>query len=833
MNQVLPGSGFFGPQHRALAPELPYWEILDGVMWLADGRLEVGLQLSLPSLTFESEAALAQLMHGVRGLLRNGVAENQRMRVVAEATTPSAQALEPYQRSLAVENRALSLLHQSQCQLLQNDRKERLVHWNLYASVTLGRPTPRYTSRSPQDPLLSKAQRLRAALVAQANFAGFKARGLSGQEIFELCFRYFNPGQQNTLLAPYQPTWQRFSPQQMQRYQHLAPPTLRDSLLKSAIHNTALDYLQVGGHFVGILSLASTPNSTHFNMVQRLLQSHHRAFFVADFFHEPQDKALRKLKDTARMADAAASSSEIYVDSDQQQAAEEAERMAYDTRKSGQHHFKVAASLVLLSPHLEELRERMAQALSASSQIDGAPFKPLSYGLFVPYKRLAPFSGALFPKHIAVLEANAADFFPLPAPWQSHHAPVAVFETRWGNLVAFDPFHPLVPNYNGLVVGGSGSGKSATVQRLIKEFLKQPGHQVFVVEPKSTYSHFTQLLGGTVFAFDPSGPHRINPFDLPLGHTMPSPQKLANLIQILRAMLGPSLPQHLSLENALLAQALRVAYAAQKQTLLQADGSQHTEFSPPTLSQLTHALRTLDMLDHNPLADEEKRLAKELSKRLEPWTKQNPAGRILDGLTNLDLERNLVFFDTSRLGAYPGLEAVATLILSELIYNRTESKTQPTLVFLDEVWKLLAVPEAAALVAELYRLARARNMGVWAITQSLQDFGHEAAQSILTNTTHHLLLPTPGEEELMVKLLRLPSESQKLLELHRVSNVFTEALLFVRQEGRLSGDIVRIRLSPLERWLYSSSPFDVEQRQRILNRPDPLAALQKLAEENP
>lgn len=794
-------------------------------MLLSDGRLEVGLKLTLPSLTFAHEQSLLQLMQGIRGLLRQGIAENHRLRVVAEAAPLPVAALEAYRQSLHTANPALSLLHQHQVQQLDRMRTTHLVQWRLHASLVTGRRTPGYTSRTPNDGLFQQAQRLRSALVAQANQAGFLASSLSGQEIFELCFRYFNPGHQGIPLAPYRPTWQRFSRQQTRQHEQLAPPTLRDQILKTAIHNTALDYLQVGGHFLGILSLASSPNHTQFNMVQPLLALHPRAYFVVDYFHEPHDRALRRLRDTARMADAAAGSTEIYVDSDQQQAAEEAERMAFDTRKSGQHHFRVAANLILLAPTLEELRTAMSQALSASSQIDGSPFKPLSYGLFVPFKHLAPFGGGIFPRQIGILESNAADFFPLVAPWQTHHPPRTLFENRWGSPLAFDPFNPGAANHNGLVVGGSGSGKSATVQRLIREFLKDETHQVFVVEPKSTYRHLTQVLGGSVLELTPGGTHRINPLDLPDGQHTPSPAKLAHLNQILRAMVGSSPPQQLPLENTLLSQALRNTYAAQRQVLL---GNQE-QFTPPTLGQLVHALRSLEMLDQNPLGEEERRLAQQLARRLEGWTGLNPPGTLLDGPTNLNLDAPLVFFDISGLSAYPGLDVVATLVLSELIYRRTEHRSRPTLVFLDEVWKLLAIPEAAALVSELFRLARARCTGIWAITQSLADFSTSVAQSILTNTTHHLILSTPGEEELILQQLSLPAHSRSLLHLAHSRREYTEALLFTRETGRLAGDIVRIRLTSLEHWLFSSTPSQVQQRQERFDRLGPLLALQQAA----
>jgi conjugal transfer ATP-binding protein TraC len=827
VKRQLPHSGFFGAQHRPLAPELSYWEILDHAMLLSDGRLEVGLKLTLPSLTFAPEQSLHSLMQGIRGLLRQGVAENHRLRVIAEAAPLPPTALEGYHSSLHTSNPAAALLHHQQVQQLERLRSAQLVQWRLHASLVTGRRTTGYTSRTPNDSLFRQAQRQRSALVAQANQAGFLARSLSGQEIFELCFRYFNPGHQEIALAPYQPTWQRFGARQTRQLEQLAPPTLRDQILKSAIHNTALDYLQIGGHFLGILSLASSPNLTQFNMVQPLLTLHPRAYFVVDYFHEPHDRALRRLRDTARMADAAAGSTEIYVDSDQQQAAEEAERMAFDTRKSGQHHFRVAANLILLSPTLEELRTAMSRALSTSSQIDGSPFKPLSYGLFAPFKHLAPFGGGIFPRQIAVLESNAADFFPLVAPWQTHHPPRALFETRWGSPLTFDPFHAGAANHNGLVVGGSGSGKSATAQRLIREFLKDETHQVFVVEPKSTYQHLTQTLGGTVLELAPGGAHRVNPLDLPPGQHTPSPAKLAHLNQILRAMVGSSPPQYLALENTLISQALRNAYAAQRQVLWGAE----EQFSPPTLSQLVHALRSLEMLDQNPLSEEERKLAQQLGRRLEGWTGLNPPGTLLDGPTNLDLDAQLIFFDISGLSAYPGLDVVATLVLSELIYRRTEHRLQPTLVFLDEVWKLLAIPEAAALVSELFRLARARNTGIWAITQSLADFAGPLAQSILTNTTHHLVLSTPGEEDLIMQQLGLPAHSRWLLNLEHNRQQYAEALLFTRDQGRLAGDIVRIRLDPLERWLFSSTPTQVQQRQEQLNRLGPLLALQQVAGE--
>ena len=62
--------------------------------------------------------------------------------------------------------------------------------------------------------------------------------------------------------------------------------------------------------------------------------------------------------------------------------------------------------------------------------------------------------------------SNASHLMPIYREWQGNRRPVCLLPNRDGVLFSIDPFAPELPNWNGLIFGGSGAGKSFTVSGL-------------------------------------------------------------------------------------------------------------------------------------------------------------------------------------------------------------------------------------------------------------------------------------------------------------------------------------------------------------------------------
>ncbi len=73
------------PEQDSLTAELPYWVVRDGLVLLADGTYEVGVEASLPPTALWSSEAVNVFNTQIRALLRHAVPDGERLRVMVEA----------------------------------------------------------------------------------------------------------------------------------------------------------------------------------------------------------------------------------------------------------------------------------------------------------------------------------------------------------------------------------------------------------------------------------------------------------------------------------------------------------------------------------------------------------------------------------------------------------------------------------------------------------------------------------------------------------------------------------------------------------------------------
>ena len=171
-------------------------------------------------------------------------------------------------------------------------------------------------------------------------------------------------------------------------------------------------------------------------------------------------------------------------------------------------------------------------------------------------------------------------------------------------------------------------------------------------------------------------------FDLPEGEKTPGPAKTKLILAILERILAEEgregLPKR---HKALLEETVHRAYEMKK---------------VPVLSDLRSILE-----------GHESGAMRDYGKILFSWTGDRAYGRLLDGKTNVDLEKDLITVEIKGLDTYPDLQNVMLLNFTEFIKSRaSEDSARPTLLVIDEAWKLLETPTGRAFTVEAYRTFR-------------------------------------------------------------------------------------------------------------------------------
>ncbi|MGL5720270.1 MAG: type IV secretion system protein TraC [Alphaproteobacteria bacterium] len=379
------------------------------------------------------------------------------------------------------------------------------------------------------------------------------------------------------------------------------------------------------------------------------------------------------------------------------------------------------------------------------------------------------------------LSTEASNLLPLQGEWKGTSSPGMLLVGRLGQLFTWSPFDNLAGNYNVIVVGRSGSGKSVFMQEQLSCTVGQGGN-VFVLDVGRSFEKTVKLLGGQYIEFTADSDLCLNPFSsLPQDNPQETADALGMLKSVLSLMAAPKEGTG-DLENAYLDQSLQAVWEEKGR-----EGC---------LDDVAIYLRQQkDPLAHN------------LGVKLFPYTSQGAYGRFFNGPATVDLNASLVCVELEELKERKDLQSVLVQMIILQITNRLyggDRKT-PSQLFLDEAWDLLRARQAGEFIETAARRLRKYRGGLVVGTQSVHDFfTSPGAQAAFDNSDWMCLLSQKKESiEQLKKMSRISMDPmmERLLEsLQTRQGEYAEILLY-GPEGYAVGRLV---LDPFSKILYST-----------------------------
>ena len=141
-------------------------------------------------------------------------------------------------------------------------------------------------------------------------------------------------------------------------------------------------------------------------------------------------------------------------------------------------------------------------------------------------------------------------------------------KTLSGEMVQLDLWSRETENWNVLVVGSSGTGKSFSInQLLIKNLALNP--YVMIIDKSQSYKTLCRLAGGRYLNYDLDSKHHLNIFDYPLDEIKATdgeidPDHIASIIMYLGVVLANIKENRIEeaeeLDKALLQEAVKQTY---------------------------------------------------------------------------------------------------------------------------------------------------------------------------------------------------------------------------------------------------------------------------------
>lgn len=294
-------------------------------------------------------------------------------------------------------------------------------------------------------------------------------------------------------------------------------------------------------------------------------------------------------------------------------------------------------------------------------------------------------------------------------------------------------------NYNGLVLGASGSGKSFSSKREMTSVILNKDANVYIIDPDGEYSPLAHAFDGTVIKISPGNGVYLNPFDLDIDNSYdrdlnPFAMKVDFICGMLETMLGNG-ARLTPIQRSIVDRCAQQIYRPYLEHLAELppdrDGRKRTidRSVCPTMQNL------FDVLLNQPEAD-----AQNLALVMETYTTG-----VFDTFahrTNVDVDSNLIIYDISGIGnnlMELGLKVCSNEVWNKMVENRKRDRW--TWFYIDEFHLLLSNASTAEFVKTVWKRARKYYGVPTGITQNMDELlASSEARAVINNTSFVYML---------------------------------------------------------------------------------------------
>jgi len=343
-------------------------------------------------------------------------------------------------------------------------------------------------------------------------------------------------------------------------------------------------------------------------------------------------------------------------------------------------------------------------------------------------------------------------------------------------------------NYNGLILGSSGGGKSFfTKLYIIRNLLK--GMQTYIVDPQGEYSELTQKYDGQIVNISRQSETIINPLDL-MGRDFGD--KMLSLMDLFKVMFG----ELTEVQKNVLDKALIKTY---EEKHILPNQPETWNAKPPILSDLYNVLER-EARHANKI---EQMTFDALLNRLRIYAQGSFS--FLNRHTYLNLEKNLISFNIKEMPTQ--VKPIMMFLILDFIYEKIQKNHERKLIVVDEAWQLLRYGEHAEYLFKICKTARKFGAGLAIITQEVNDLlNSQAGKTILANTAWKLLTrQEPAVINELVEKFNLNEEEKNFL----LTLSAGEGLLFAMND-RIP---IKVVASEKEYDIITTNPDELKKRQ--------------------
>ena len=409
-----------------------------------------------------------------------------------------------------------------------------------------------------------------------------------------------------------------------------------------------------------------------------------------------------------------------------------------------------------------------------------------------------------------MLSGACINLMPVFADSQNYKSPLMFFVGRRGQLFFFDNFKTadtINGNFNMVVVGSSGKGKSVWLQEYSISILRNGG-QVVIIDDGRSFQNTCYILNGDFVDFG-GGDFCINPFSLYKRFDdnedikeykeffeEPFIDLIVSILCIIinidkNNVLDPVIGLYKSiLTNAVIAvmnnKGHKGGFSDVRQELVNS-----TKNKPESIREITNKIEYI----------------------LRSYSDDGYYAKYFNGEATIDIKNRLAVFELSDLEHNEILQSSALLTVSFLVYAKIRGRNTPSALIIDEFWRTGRHPVLKGPIEGFSRRGRKYNLALILASQCMSDFKPEKSQAgavALSQADWRIILSVGGEDDLILRdqLGMSTAEIEIAHGLKGKKGVYSEFMLR-HQSGHWQ--IGRLLIDPYSAQIYSSTAEDVAQ----------------------
>ncbi len=773
----------------ALADRIPFWHFDQGLMVYSDGSLGGGFKLSGLDIGCLPEEEINTFVRQIENLLISAE-EGLRLQLFYRVTPKVGELLKEHEDISSEAPEVYKPVVDARLNFIRKNESENayfVPEYYLfvrsrafkYKKQRLWEAPKQFETVTLEEYQAHREKFTRALKQVESSLVSTKLspRKLSEKEWFNLCFDYLNMSRLEKHGRP-----------ELRDEKELFSPPLLNQLTLSDVE-VYRDHLRVGDFLFRTITMKTLPEgSTYSSMIEDLTASLPFHFWISQNVQIlDQTREREKLELKRRVAHSMASGSQNVSDLESESKLSDIEGLLRELMDGSQRLVAMDFTVIIWAKTKEELEDKSDEVLKAFRSMGQAEGVIETLPCFDVFIGALPSTCSGMRQH-KMKSSNAAHLLPLYGSWRGSQTPVCLIPNRESSLFSFDPFSKELPNWNGLVFGGSGSGKSFTLCQLMLMFYGQkPTPRIIWIDNGASSKRLLEVLDGEFVDLNLESGIRINVFDLQIGEKTPTSAKIKLILAVLELILKE--PNQKSLgkrEKAMLEEMIFKCY--ELDTL-----------KVPCMSDLRKLL-----FEHS---DPE---MKKCAQILFSWCGNTAYGKMLDGETTINLSKDLVTIEVQGLTNHPELKDILLLLLTSYIQDAAAADlAKPYLLICDEAERFFKSGELAKqFIITCYRTWRKFNAGIWCLSQNYRDFlaDPEIRDALMPNSTSVIILRQRKIDWKDFKETFDFNDAQvdAIKSLEVVKGAYSE-FFFLQDENQT---VLRMIPEPLSYWICSSDATD-------------------------